>query len=965
MSEIELNINRSGEGIDSSAVNANSVQVNAETGPVINVDAQVGGPAGVGVPTGGSDGQVLAKASGTDYDTEWVDQTGGGGGGSLNVSAGATSNNLTNLVFSNSNSVSFGLNSSTITASFSQTVQTQNMVSLLGSTGNVSFGNANGITFGGNASTITASHNALTSQSVQTQGLQAASAGTQVQTSGTLNFINSGGLSWGMSNSSQITGVVGAVRIVTANGSSLSDIKTLQFDNSNGVTFGLSTGAGIGTITASHNGLTTAAASNHSHGNPTLALTNLSGTTASNSAGLTLSLSAAAGGGGADGYNILAAGTQTAGSANTVVFSNSNGLTFGMSNSSVITASHNGITQQSTQPVALSGSNGSFNFSTATFGNLNGMSFYTSNGSMVGSYTVPTQTNQTVGGYFVGNTTGQSSSSTVDARSISIDGAGIVSAGWSNGSIRVSATQSNQAWSGSNASSTFQTLSFNNANGVSWSNNGGAVQASYTVPTLTNSSLTMQAGASTLSSVSRVAFGDGNGVSFGASTSNNGSITITASHNGLTSQSNQNVTAANGGFAFQTLSFSNVNGISFGTSAGSAITASHNALTTARASNDAIGLNTAQSNVTWTVNSAGLSLDARGYAGTGTTFNGANISGSITQNSNGLQLSLSAGAGGGVTPVASASNGSFSFTTLNFSNANNVTFGTSAGSIVTASVAAPGAAAENNWVNLLGANTAGNTTASGSTIGVSGINLTLSGTNGSVYNISAPATSSLSATGAISISTNGSTISIGMAPVTVSRYNEFKESPMVAGAIGQASLHLQPWLVPNLHMDRVVVHNQISNASNSSNSITMSQWVGIYTRNASTLSLLHSTSQSTNFSGSGTVGSYSLYGGIRGHTIGLTQTLTEGMYWVGVILRTTTGGGAGHTINQILNSNINSSYSGVLGVASNATNQWTLGMGVYTASTTAMPGSVAFTQINGQSSVFLRPPSLYFVSGTI
>ena len=36
---------------------------------------------GIGVPAGGSTGQVLAKASNTDYDTEWVDQTGGGGSG--------------------------------------------------------------------------------------------------------------------------------------------------------------------------------------------------------------------------------------------------------------------------------------------------------------------------------------------------------------------------------------------------------------------------------------------------------------------------------------------------------------------------------------------------------------------------------------------------------------------------------------------------------------------------------------------------------------------------------------------------------------------------------------------------------------------------------------------------------------------------------------------------------------------
>ena len=39
------------------------------------------GTSGVGVPAGGSTGQVLAKASGTDYDTEWVNQSGGGGGG--------------------------------------------------------------------------------------------------------------------------------------------------------------------------------------------------------------------------------------------------------------------------------------------------------------------------------------------------------------------------------------------------------------------------------------------------------------------------------------------------------------------------------------------------------------------------------------------------------------------------------------------------------------------------------------------------------------------------------------------------------------------------------------------------------------------------------------------------------------------------------------------------------------------
>jgi hypothetical protein len=33
------------------------------------------GPTGPGLPTGGNEGQVISKASATDYDTEWVTVT--------------------------------------------------------------------------------------------------------------------------------------------------------------------------------------------------------------------------------------------------------------------------------------------------------------------------------------------------------------------------------------------------------------------------------------------------------------------------------------------------------------------------------------------------------------------------------------------------------------------------------------------------------------------------------------------------------------------------------------------------------------------------------------------------------------------------------------------------------------------------------------------------------------------------
>lgn len=47
------------------------------------VNLEVGGEAGVGVPSGGTTGQVLVKGSETDYDTAWADSTGTGGTANL------------------------------------------------------------------------------------------------------------------------------------------------------------------------------------------------------------------------------------------------------------------------------------------------------------------------------------------------------------------------------------------------------------------------------------------------------------------------------------------------------------------------------------------------------------------------------------------------------------------------------------------------------------------------------------------------------------------------------------------------------------------------------------------------------------------------------------------------------------------------------------------------------------------
>jgi hypothetical protein len=266
---------------------------------------------------------------------------------------------------------------------------------------------------------------------------------------------------------------------------------------------------------------------------------------------------------------------------------------------------------------------------------------------------------------------------------------------------------------GSDTTYTSGSVSLRDLNGVSWqSTTGQAFQITHALQYTSNTSaITSNAvhstgariqgiiGSDTTYTSGSVSLRDLNGISWQSTTgqafqithglqftSNTSAITANALHSSASRVFNIVAATDNTGGGTASLSsnvsFSAANRVTFYTSAGNAIAASINA----RSSNDALGLNTAGSNVTWTANSSGVSLDARGYAGTATGATNA----SITVNSGGVSVS----------------------------------------------VAAPGAAAENNWIALTG-NTAGNTTASGSTIAWSGGNgVTLSGTNNSVVQIS-------------------------------------------------------------------------------------------------------------------------------------------------------------------------------------------------------------------------------------
>lgn len=71
------------------------------------------------------------------------------------------------------------------------------------------------------------------------------------------------------------------------------------------------------------------------------------------------------------------------------------------------------------------------------------------------------------------------------------------------------------------------------------------------------------------------------------------------------------------------------------------------------------------------------------------------------------------------------------------------------------------------------------------------------------------------------------------------------------------------------------------------------------------------------------------------------------------------------TIGNMLVSGANSVFAGFFGAALSTTQQITIGQGLYTATTSALPGSVAISQLRGSDSGNFRAPAIYFPYSTI
>ena len=617
----------------------------------------------------------------------------------------------------------------------------------------------------------------------------------------------------------------------SASGSS-STFQTLQFGNTNGVSFSISNGSIVGTV-----------ATNYQSQGAYL-------TTAMQSNAATLS-------------NIkLSAGTLSSNRSD-MTFSNANGVSFGLDTNGVITASVAAAGGAQTAISGLSAGTTQMTSGTASFADGGGVSF----GINGNTLTATVRTDYQSSGNYL--TTAMASNASTNFAGIGSAitngtmtfGTGGLSLNLSNHLTTAMASNASTNFAGigsaiTNGTMTFGTggLSLNlsnhlttarasndaiglntalTANGVAWTVNSSGL--SLNIPAFLTTAMQSQ-------SSSNFA-GVGSAITNGTMTYGTGGLSLNLSNHLTTAM------ASNAGSNFVGLNSAlTANGVSASINS-SGISLNFPAfLTTAMASNQSSNFagtgftstTAAGAVIAGTHNTAGLLLAVPAWLttaaqsdhshGNPTLSLAGGLSGATASNSAGFTLSLTQAAAAASPIGISAGTVNNTFGSLTFSNSPSVSFGLGTGAsagVITASVnaGAGGGIALANSQTTYTSGTA-NMIASGA--------LTIGSTTGQSFYFSAPAQSSLSATGQLSISVNGSTISIGV-PNAVT-LNEYAPFPLGANttfsSLGQSSIYLQKmWPGNNFSFSVIERWASLSFASSTNNaSVNYSIQYGIYSR---------------------------------------------------------------------------------------------------------------------------------------
>jgi hypothetical protein len=689
--------------------------------------------------------------------------------------------------------------------------------------------------------------------------------------------------------------------------------------------------------TSNNTFLTTAANSTHSHGNPTLALTNIFGSTASASDGLTISLSVNP----SDG-NIAIQGSGTySQNSGTVQFLNSNGVSFGLSNDGVMTASHNGIT-------TAMASNAESNFVGLNSAITNGSMTVNSSGI---SINIPafltTAMLSNAESNFVGlNSAGTNISMTINSSGVSINipsylttamssdaGSGFMSTGergnyfyTSNNTFLTTAMQSN-------AGSNFAGLNGAITGGSITVNSSGI---SVNIPSYLTTAMASDAGSNFMSTSERnnYFYTSNNTFLTTAMASNAGNDFMSTSERGnyfYTSNNTFLTTAAQSGHSHgnPTLNLTNINGSISSTSDGLTLSLSVPAQTAFVLSNSngmAFGTNGSTVTASYTVPTQSQQPVYFSASNSNTSANTLQF-----ENSNGISWLITNGSLVGTVKTDYQSSGAY-LTTAMASDAGSNFMSTS----------------ERNNYFYTSNNTFANSTHSHGNPTLALTNLsgaTASASNGLTISLSAPAISSMAASGGLTLSTNGSTIlfSAHQAPPLQSFYSRDIGDFQPINVIDAGSISFVQFECPfnvTATMARVAGSIGIQTQTNNTvGSCYLSMGFAIYTLNESTLSKASFGSTYTGFSWRSN-GNTNYVNGLKEITTPVNLNLTQGVYWAACWISSGTTARS-MNFNIYGGGNISSAGVGAIGVvSSNSVHPPMLLQGVLATVASTFPSSV-------------------------
>lgn len=861
----------------------------------------------------------------------------------LSVSAGGSSGNFGGITFAPANGLTWGLNNGTITGSVAaQSVQTQASGNI-GATGFATTTQAGAL--------IAGTHNTvgftlgvpafLTTQSVQTQA-SGAIAGTGVTTT------TQAGSTLGVTHNTAGLSLALPPWITTAAGGG-GGIDVSLGGNTAGALALVSTGtlflAGGPNVTLSQNG---------------------------NSVSISAGTAAAA--------NLSVSAGTTSGAFGGVTFNNANGVSFGLNNGTISAS----VAAQSVQTQA-SGNIGATGFATTTAA---GSVIVGTNNTAGFTLGVPPFLTAAGGGAntatvsALGNTT-QASSGTLALSAFNVSAAGLISAGISGNTLFISAP-----------ATTGLSQSMFAASNTTLGTSGTQTIGQLTLAGAGNVSVGVSNGSYVISGAGG---GAGGGVNFGVSTGGN-----TAGATGTVSTGNvvlvgsgpislSQATGAAGSAATITINAPPISSISGTGQVSVAVGGSTISIGVPIQSVFVTGNSTQASSGTLSsvgsllINAAGglsagfsngslvLSGGAGGGVATATLF----ATGNTTQGSTAtaaLSSLLFNGAGGntvgfsngsvqisGVTTAGlisafkvSAGASSVNATAVTYSNSGGVSFGISTG----ASVGTITAAVATTQALFFAGNTTGQS--SSSTVADQSISYSLGGaisggmSNGSVL-LSAPATSSISGTGLVSVVVNASTISIGAAIQQLSFFQPLgpvQNTTVTQNGAGTVQVYPAIAAFP-FSASRVDMMVSASAAvlAVSTEAQTISMFVGLYSLNASTLTLLSSGSQSYAMTNSSN-GSNASITGIRRLSAPINVNYTGGFdLFIGVMTNTTFANTNGISFsNVVVPLGPGQQLQGLIGQVPSNSMQFVPGQGLWSTTSAGMPSSMAISAISGAGS---------------